>query len=477
LENTLLETNPISDMSVIKDYIEADLRSVRKQEMQHGSNYFEAKHDIRKRKITHIKDLAEIEDKTKANRKLTHPYHRILVLQKAAYIVGKPIVFAAEGDANKLFVDRINEMLGDVFNDKANIWVQGAANKGIEWLHTFIDKAGDFRYCIIPAQQIIPIYDSEYEEDLEQIIRYYSITVVDGNKTKLRYKVELWDKEKVTYYMQQDDDSYALDLLQTPNPCYHWYSFNTSDPETMKENSWGRIPFIALENNDECMSDLNMTKSLIDDYDLNVSDFSNNLAEIQELIWVLRGYEGSDLNEFMHNLKTHKAIKLAADENSGATTETADLPHDSKDSHLNRLEDNIYIFGMGVNMNTDKFGNSPSGIALKFMYQLLDLNASILIRKMKNSLKELMYFVTTYINLKDKTSYDPNVVTFTFNLSMVTNTTETITDVKNSVGVISDETIVAHHPWVTDPKLELERLDAQRNTDPYGGLDKSNTKP
>lgn len=459
--------NPISDGTVIKDYIEADLKSENKREMKQGVAYFKANHDILNRKITYIKDLLEIEDPSKSNHKIVHAFHRMMVLQKAGYIAGNPIVFGVDGDdkESETFQQRINDLLGEPFGDKANIWIQGASNKGVEWLHPFIDKSGAFRYVIIPAEQVIPIYDTEYEEDLQSIIRYYSMTVVGNSKPIKRYRVELWDKEKVTYYMQQENDSYALDETMTPNPRFHWYSFNTSNPSSVKENSWGRIPFIALENNDDLIGDLRFTKTLIDDYDLSVSDFSNNLSDIQELIWILRGYEGTDLNEFLSNLKTKKVITVGSGEGTGASTETAEIPKDARDSHLDRLEDNIFIFGMSVNMKTDKFGNSPSGIALEFMYELLNLNANILIRKMKGSLREFMFFVTMYINMVDRTKYDYTQVKFTFNKSMITNTAEGITNAKNSVGIISDETIVEHHPFVDDPKKELDRLKKQHEAE------------
>jgi SPP1 family phage portal protein len=473
LEDFLTADSPISDTSVIKDYIEDDLKSERKREMKQGANYFRAKHDILNRKITYIKDDQEVEDKSKANHKLVHAYHRIMVLQKAGYIVGNPIVFSTDGDdaVQTKFETRLNEILGDVFDDKANMWVQGAANKGVEWLHPYIDPDGNFKYVIVPAQQIIPIYDTEYEEDLKGIIRYYSMTVVSGDKKIKRYRVELWDREKVTYFMQQEDDRYELDSTMDPNPRYHWYSFNTSNPESVKANSWGRIPFIPLENNDDQLSDLVFTKTLIDDYDLNSSDFSNNLSDIQELIWILKGYEGTSLDEFMQNLKTKKAITVSGEEGSGASTESAEIPKEARDSHLSRLEDDIFLFGMSVNMKTDKFGNSPSGIALKFMYAMLDLNANILIRKMKGSLKEFMYFATTFINLVDKTQYDHQTVKFTFNKSMIMNTAEGIENAQNSKGIISDETILENHPWVDDAGEEKKRMEAEVPSVPIPDLD------
>ena len=38
---------------------------------------------------------------------------------------------------------------------------------------------------------------------------------------------------------------------------------------------------------------------------------------------------------------------------------------------------------------------------------------------------------------------------------------ELITSARDSKGIISDETIMEHHPWVDDPSEELIRLEEQ----------------
>jgi len=49
-----------------------------------------------------------------------------------------------------------------------------------------------------------------------------------------------------------------------------------------------------------------------------------------------------------------------------------------------------------------------------------------------------------------------------FNTDMIINESETITDARNSVGIISDETIMANHPWVTDTQQELDRFTKEK---------------
>ena len=40
---------------------------------------------------------------------------------------------------------------------------------------------------------------------------------------------------------------------------------------------------------------------------------------------------------------------------------------------------------------------------------------------------------------------------------------EAIDNVAKSVGIISDETLIANHPWVTNVDNELERIQAQKD--------------
>ena len=57
-----------------------------------------------------------------------------------------------------------------------------------------------------------------------------------------------------------------------------------------------------------------------------------------------------------------------------------------------------------------------------------------------------------------------------FDRDVLINESEAITNCKNSVGILSDETIVKMHPWVSDPEQELERIKKEKEeaaADPY----------
>ena len=456
-------------VAIIKELIEEhDIISMRE-----GINYFNNKNDIIDRVIYYWKDGAKVEDETSPNNRVPNNYHKILVMQKMGYLVGKPITFSdkeseedEEGNINspnEELVTEINTILDETWDDTVNELIKGASNKGVEWLQPYIEEAdqgiGDFKYAVIDAREVIPIWETSKLQALDSVLRYYTVWV---NK-KERYRAEWWTKDTVTYYIQDENGEFILDdegneVTESEdkvfiNPSSHYY-FNGVG------YGWGAVPFIPFKNNEELSTDLQDYKELIDIYDKVYADGANNIESIQDAIWVLKNYEGTELEEFQDNLRKYKALKV--DEKGGADVKTAEIPTEAREKFLDRTEENIYTFGMGVDVSTDKYGQNPSGVALKFLYALLDLKCDVLERKFKKSIRELLWFIAEYYKITQKKDYNHKAIDITFNRSMITNEAEKIESAQQSKGVISDETIVANHPWVDDPQKEMEKIEEQK---------------
>jgi Phage portal protein, SPP1 Gp6-like len=54
-------------------------------------------------------------------------------------------------------------------------------------------------------------------------------------------------------------------------------------------------------------------------------------------------------------------------------------------------------------------------------------------------------------------------VDFIFNRDIMINEAQVIQDIRNSVGILSEETLIANHPYVTDVKAELDRKASERD--------------
>lgn len=433
--------------------------------MTEGVRYYKGDSDITSRKIYKYIDDVKTIDNEATNKKIVSGFHKILVDQKTAYLVGEPMVFGSRSDNDKQ-LELLTEVIGERWEDTIPELIKGASNKGLEWLHPFVNEDGNFDYMVIPAEQLIPIYDYSRRKQLVAAIRFYQS---DADTVKL----EVWTDEDVTYFEMIEGQVY-LDATAEVNPASHF-----TDAEGLEMKSWGKVPFIEFANNEERLSDLHFYKSEIDAYDELVSDAQNTLNDMQSVIMALTGYEGENLGEFITNLKRYKAIKLEAGEGQGVQPITIDVPVEAYKMQSGLLKENIYAFGQGVNPSPDIIGNAPSGVALTNLYSLLDMKASILERKFALALREFMWFIAEYCQQANKGEFDYRDVTFTFNKLLLTNETEIIDMAQKSSGIISQATILENHPWVKDVGQETMRLEEEQRKqmdmmDNYGTTFKQN---
>jgi SPP1 family phage portal protein len=164
------------------------------------------------------------------------------------------------------------------------------------------------------------------------------------------------------------------------------------------------------------------------------------------------------LSDLMRDLSYYKAVKLDEEGSLDKIEHTINI--DAAEKHFQQLLKDIYRFGQTVDKGQDKLGNSPSGIALKFLYSGLDLKCNRMEDNFKWAFEQLLYFVNKYLQLTNKAVSDKEI-TIVFNRDIVINESTAITDCMNSKGIISDRTIVANHPWVTDLDDEIEQMKAE----------------
>lgn len=441
----LLENSPSPTPT---EYVKKVYDAFDTTDMVTGIQYYLNKNDILKRKMYTYIDGVKVVDLDATNERIPSGFHKILVDQKAAYLAGEPMVFSSR-TGNQAALELIETYIGSKWEDTLPELVKNASNKGTEWLHPFVNEDGDFDYIVIPAENFIPIRNTKTGKLLAGIHFY--------NESDDLVRLAVWTDTDVTYYVMDGGDM-SLDGEPALNPAPH---FSNDDALW---GTWGRVPFIEFMNNNERVSDLSFYKEAIDAYDLLVSDAQNTLQDMQTLIWALKGYTGEDLSEFMDNLKRYKAVSL--DLEGGLETIRAEVPVDAYMTHTDKLEKNIYAFGEGVNPSPEVIGAAPSGVALKNLYSLLDMKASIMERKFAMGINELMEFISIYCEASGKGEFDYKDITFTFNKLLLTNEVEVIQMARDSVGVISEATILENHPWVKDVVAEQKRIEKERAAAP-----------
>ena len=76
--------------------------------------------------------------------------------------------------------------------------------------------------------------------------------------------------------------------------------------------------------------------------------------------------------------------------------------------------------------------------------------------------EELLWFVNCHFANTGLGDFENEEVSVIFNRDILINEAEVIDNIGKSVGILSDETLVAQHPWVDDVQEEMERRKKQR---------------
>ncbi|MBR5467934.1 MAG: phage portal protein, partial [Firmicutes bacterium] len=370
------------------------------------------------------------------------------------YILGrKPVIKAVGCDKEKS--DSLEMMVEKVCMEDFNMVLQdlmtGASNKGFECVHVYYDEKGKLCYTIVPAEEIIPIYDSRYENELEQVIRYYDTVVMRNGQKYLRKRIEWWTKDDVTYFVEDDNRNYVMDMGMEHNPCPHWWGVSTEDGyETEREaHGWGRVPFVILKNNGKGTTDLEGIKGLIDAYDMLSSEGVNNLTDLVELYWVIQGYGGETAAAIAKKLQINKAVHI--NDNGGAVeAKQTELSMEGRLEFMKMLRRDIFQFGQGVDLDVDRLSNAPSGVSLRYQYTLLDLKADSVITRLKKAIKELLWYIVEDYNMKHETEFDSEDLRVSIKKNMITNDYETVQMINMSNELLSRETLLSMHPFVEE---------------------------
>ena len=438
-----VEVEPLNK-KVLLDYIN-DFRSSKERHwMLTGERYFNAEPDINQRQMIRYENEKPVIDTTKVNNRLSHPSYTKMVNEKVNYLLTKDYTMVCEND---VYIKQIKDVLGHRFKNTLKKLGYQASNKGIAWLHVYIEN-GAFKTLVLPSEQIIPVWADDAHEELLSVIRFYDERIYDMGERKTITKVEHYHAGGIDFYRLESDR-----LVDDMESVSHY------EVDGVGYN-WGRVPFIPFKNNMHEIADIKLVKALVDSYDLSRSELANFIEEVRSLIYVLKGYGGESMSDFMRDLTYYRAISIDDPDSGGVDVLNPTMDVEAIRVHYEQLKRDLMDLGMSVNKDLDKIGSSPSGVALKFLYSGLDLKCNDIESEFKVGFEELLFFVNAYLRLTGQ-SVDETYVELIFNRDITINEMESVEMCVQSKGVVSDETIIANHPWTTDVESELAKVKAQ----------------
>ena len=435
----------------IKRFIDNDSSSEKKKFAEVGQRYYEANHDILKSRLFYYNaDGNLVEDTTRSNIKISHPFFTELSDQLSAYMLSCKENPIRAKEAVEGLQDYLDEYFDDDFYTEISELITGTYNKGFEYIYAYKNAEGRLAFQCADSLGVIEVRAKDTDDQCEYFIYWY-IDRIDKGKKEIR-RIQVWSDKETWYYVQSGNGRVKLDDSVPINPRPH-VVFTDKKKNIKKGYSFGFIPFWRLDNNKKQISGLKPIKALIDDYDLMECGISNNLADFDTPLHVVTGFQGDNLDELQTNLKTKKI--LGVDEGGGVEVKTVDIPYQARKAKADEDEKNIYRFGMGFNSSQVGDGNITN-VVIRSRYALLDLKANKLERRLKKLLKQLVKVVLDEINKMNKTDYKVSDVYFDFVREITTNESENYSNEKtkaetqqvqintilNVAAVLDDETIV-----------------------------------
>ena len=438
----------LSEKEILK-FIGEDKSSTKKRLASVGQRYYEADHDILQYRMFYFNaDGKLVEDQTRSNIKIPHPFFTELVDQAVQYMLSNKEGII-KSDIPEL-QERLDEYFDDDFICELNDVLTGTQSKGFEYMYAYMNKDGKLSFECADSLGVVEVRAKETDDGCEYVIYWYIDRIAKENRTIKR--VQVWDENQTTFYVQDSEGKLELDKSEPINPRPHIIYKKDGDDSIYYDN-FGFIPFFRLDNNRKQWSSLKPIKALIDDYDLMSCGLSNNLADFDHPLYVIKGFQGDNLDELQINLKTKKMIGV--DDTGGVDVHTVDIPYQARLAKLSEDEKNIYRFGMGFNSAQLGDGN-VTNVVIKSRYALLDLKCNKLEIRMKQFLKKIVKVVIAEINRLDGTDYQVSDVWFDFDREVMTNAQDNaqieLTDAQKQQtqintllslqGVIDDETII-----------------------------------
>lgn len=374
---------------------------------------------------------------------------------------------------NKTFADALNDLLGRKFNRLMKNVAKDALNEGIAWLYPTFDDDGCLIFKKFKGHEVIPGWRDADHTILDYAIRIYCVVSYEDDAERIVEKVEVFDENGVYYFELK-----GAELISEPP--YHQPYFTVDGAHPF---NWTRIPLIPFKRDSDEIPLVRGVKSLQDGLNGILSNFENNMEEdARNTILILVNYDGENLGEFRRNLSQYGAVKVRTVDGAAGDLKTLQIEVNGENykTILEIFKKAIVENAMGYDAKDDRITGEPNQMNIQSMYNDIDLDANDMETEFQAALEELMWFVRCHLANSGMGDFESDDLEIIFNRDLPMVESDVIANIRQSVGLLSDETLLAQHPWVDNVWRELERKHKQQEQETealYGNAFPNSNKP
>ena len=275
-----------------------------------------------------------VPDNYSANYKITSGFFNRFVTQQNQFLLGNGITWEKPDT---------DERLGDDFDIKlqeaGKAALVGAVSFGF-WNNNHLE--------VFKVTEFAPLMDEE-NGSVRAGVRFWQI---DSSKP---LRATLYEENGYTEYIwEKDNDNRdaAGRVLQPKRAYIEVVQTSVADgTQIIDYRNYPGFPIVPLWGNPHHQSEIVGIREQIDAYDLIKSGFANDLDDASQIYWTIQnagGMDDIDLVKFVERMKT---VKAAVVDDSGSTAEahTMEVPFNSREALLDRLEKDLYKDFMAFN--------------------------------------------------------------------------------------------------------------------------------
>jgi SPP1 family phage portal protein len=343
--------------------------------------------------------------KISANEKLANDYRGDIVDQIKGFVFAEPIGVRYPDDAGNAFIRAFN-IDNDI--DALNLELaEYMLSCGYGARLCYIENGtGKTRVMNVKPWECIFIYADSTDRPQYALVFYpYSIMNYDTGKEEKTVRVEWYDRENVTYYIKrggkfiQETGQVFEDnqLKEIVNPAPHFFD---------------GVPVIEYIPNPRRQCSFAKVESLIDGFDVALSDWLNEIIEFK--MSYLKA-TGASIDEKERMLARATRIINLPDKDSNVDFLTKNLSPEFINNFLDKIDENIYKFSKTANMSSEKFtsGGAESGEARIWKMLSLVFEGVVVENFFTKGLRNTYKILTTSWN-KVTNRIDPLKIEFEF---------------------------------------------------------------
>ena len=384
-----------------------------------------------------------VPDNYSANHKCASGFFRRFVTQEAAYLLGNGITFEKDGTKDKLGKN-IDSVL-----------YKGAKSALIQ--SVVFGFYNNDHIEMYDLTEFVPLFDEE-NGSLMAGIRFWQI---DDTKP---LRATLFEVDGYTDYVKRKDEE--ITVLNDKRTYIQIVKSSEADGDVIYDGkNYPSFPIVPLWANPEKQSELVGKREQIDCYDLIKSGFANDLDDASMIYWTITnagGMDDVDLAKFIERMKVVKAATVDGDEGVKAEAHTMEVPYQSREAYLSRLEKDLYKDSMALDTEQIAAGN-VTATQIEAAYEPLNQKTD----EFELCIHEFINGILSLIGVEDVA---------TFKRSQIVNRSEETTMILQCAEYLDDETILKKLPFLTEDEIEgiLQRKGAEE-IDRFGTTDTDTT--